>query len=221
MSGILRAHSDKGPYRQENQDSFWCSQLDIGGSMCTVMLMCDGMGGLNAGRQASVAVVKAVRGAVLSGYYKVRDVMLVCNSVHSQLVDAFGNSGTTMTYLWSDGVYWELVHIGDSRAYKKTDRGYELISQDHSVVAEYARAGRKMTPEFERKHRSMLTRCIGMGTPRYYTNSGEVGRGFLLCSDGFWHNFDGGINLRNLEEAVGYCIDKGESDNVTVMTLDC
>jgi protein phosphatase len=124
-------------------------------------------------------------------------------------------------------------HVGDSRAYLFREGQLAQITKDHSVVAEYLRAG-SIRPEDVATHpqRSMLTRAVGLD-PNLVVDVIEIsvleGDRLLLCSDGLTSMIDDGqisklLGHSNLEETVWVLIEAanraGGHDNITLAAVD-
>jgi serine/threonine protein phosphatase PrpC len=148
--------SDQGP-RTENQDNYLVITpqgqyeylLDEKKQRGTVLhwpegyfrlVIADGMGGHNNGRQASEAVVQALlKMPFQTDPEPLRDELL---NIHNQLFNQFHQGGRTpgstlvMADITPDG-HAVIANIGDSRAYLYQDTRWKLLSRDHSE-AEFA-----------------------------------------------------------------------------------
>ncbi|MCK5918900.1 MAG: protein phosphatase 2C domain-containing protein, partial [Cocleimonas sp.] len=144
------AASDRGP-RQENQDNYLVislqgeyeylqdekkqrGTLDHWSSGCFRLVVADGMGGHNNGRQASEAVVKALLTLKFqTDPQQLRDELL---KIHNQLFEQFHQGvrtpGSTlvMADIDADG-HAVIANIGDSRAYLYQKEKWTLLSRDH------------------------------------------------------------------------------------------
>lgn len=221
MDLSIDAYSCKG-MRKENQDAYWASEIEINGKKEYILLICDGMGGSDNGLMASTRAVKTIKNTVLRGLIDIKSIESACLKLHRQLISEGGKSGTTVTYLSTDGKKYRLFHVGDSRCYKITENGYEMISEDHTVAADARRGlyGAK-SQQYLNYPSNVLSRCIGMGAePRAFKQEGVFDcNGFLLCSDGFWHTLTDQDDLKDLETAAETAIFRGENDNVTILKI--
>jgi serine/threonine protein phosphatase PrpC len=165
-------------------------------------VVCDGMGGRQAGQVASrIAGETIVReyyqgnGAELPLGERLERAVLAANAAVLQSgstpgTDAFGMGTTVVAAVLREGRL-QLVHVGDSRAYLvHRNRSIQQLTVDHTWVEEAARAG--LIRENEKQthpNRSALTRAVGLhedlrvqrdldGTPML---AGDV---LLLCTDG-------------------------------------
>lgn len=198
ISVIIKAESDTGRSRKENQDHFGYyipkgKKIHKKGMIMTVA---DGMGGHTGGKTASELAVKIL----LSEYYK--DPRGIPDSLESSFIKAnqgvfdkskdenFHGMGTTLTsvVLKSNEMYF--AHVGDSRGYLIRDNEIQQFTEDHSYVQSLIKAG-VITEDEARTHpeRNKITRAIGINeklkvdvseTPRIL----KTGDYLLLCSDG-------------------------------------
>ena len=224
----INSLSDIGIKRKDNQDNFWSARLIVDGSEVGVVCICDGMGGLDNGGLASRIVVSDVRDYLTShvGVEGLLEVLRKSNETIRTLSRAEKKSmGTTCTVIvCRDGVY-EIAHIGDSRCYLLRDHEFNALTKDHSALAKY-KITKKNDPEMYKKYKNKLTRCIGVQEHidvDYYSGEYNEGDMFLCCSDGLWHYFDDVVfseeELFDLSGLIKKCIAYGETDNITVSTL--
>ena len=218
----LEAYSTKG-VRKSNQDSYLAVELDINGKNTVVMIVCDGMGGTANGSYASGVLIKNIEESILQGNYEIDYIDKVAKSIHKELsvLPKEESAGTTLTYLWTDNTNYEIYHVGDSRCYSIKDGKYTQITEDHSVREDAKRGffGAK-SEKLLNCPEHYLSRCIGLGhVPIPFIKKGVLTDedGFLICSDGFWHNFNPNNDFESLEEACNNVIFSGENDNVTVL----
>lgn len=228
---ILRALTDIGIRRKDNQDNFWCARLNIDDSEAGVICLCDGMGGLRDGAVASRLTVEAVRDYFKTSidFHGLRDVLSQANKTIREMGKERGMLGTTCTVLFCMGGKYQILHIGDSRCYiRKTDeRVVKRLTDDHTVIEKYKKEGKILSEELIKKYRNTLTRCIGVVDDMVMDYcSGDYAEGdlFLVCSDGFWHYLDDESffngDLNHLDEMVSSFIESGETDNISVSVLE-
>jgi protein phosphatase len=198
------AKSDVGLKRPHNEDSL-CVEPQLG-----LFVVCDGMGGHNAGEVASHMASDVVRKYVreyhkqgepaLADRYDPRfspstnrlasAIRLANETVYRAAMDRsdYEGMGTTIVAALLDGPVVSIAHVGDSRAYLAREGALEQLTEDHSLVAEQVRRG--LLTEEEAEHspqQNIITRAIGMKETVDVTlneltlNPGDC---FLLCSDG-------------------------------------
>ncbi len=179
-----------------------------------LFILCDGMGGHEAGEVASATVCDAMSKSILSAIPD-PEGNFDAEIFHKALNDAFvaldakdnGTSvkkmGTTMTLLklHSEGCF--IAHMGDSRVYHirpgKTREETQIIfrTEDHSLVNELVRLG-ELTPEEARlsSQKNVITRAMQPNMERrpradIHTSSDiQPGDYFYLCSDGMLENME-------------------------------
>ena len=128
--------TDRGKTRTENQDSFLIEYCEKAG--CTILALCDGMGGANAGEMASQLSAKAFVNYLfhyldtfsprMSDYPRLmKEACDEANGVayaYSQFGDNLTGMGTTLVgALVKKNGSGYVLNVGDSRAYLITDSG--------------------------------------------------------------------------------------------------
>lgn len=146
-------------------------------------MVCDGMGGHDAGEIASQTVCEAVSKSILNdghdedGIFTKMDFIEALNSAYNALDEkdngAEKKMGTTLALLkfHNDGVF--IAHIGDSRVYHirpgKTEKETEILfmTEDHSLVNSLVKAGEMNREEARHsKQRNIITRAMQPGVDR-------------------------------------------------------
>lgn len=151
-----------------------------------------------------------------------------------------GNSGmgTTFAGLLVSGREAAAVNVGDSRVYLYHDKVLRMLTRDHSESERLVRLG-LITKEQARTHKSrnMLNRYLGVSPEEgimegevYSVNQISKGDIFLLCSDGLTNLVDDAAIAEIIESGpytkgvacllADKAIEKGGSDNVTVITVE-
>lgn len=223
--------TDVGRKRKENQDNYWIARLDSNGTEIGVMCLCDGMGGLSNGEQASHIIVEAVR-EFFKENLDIQGLNSVIKEKNKEIYELGKQQGkpmgTTCTVALIKDDKCRILHVGDSRLYKWSEtEGTRLLTTDHSALNKF-KITKESNPELYKKYKNMLTRCVGINEDvqiDFYTDTCKKGEKLLICSDGFWHFFkerDMGIPLRlsNLRLLVDECMQSGELDNITVAVLE-
>lgn len=242
---IIHAKTDVGKVRATNQDAYFAGELEAGAVYAVV---CDGMGGANAGNVASEAAVKLISEYVLHSYVPKMDSMAVermlksaIENANAEIFEMSQNSkelegmGTTAVVVFVKGNEVVIAHVGDSRAYLAGDEFIQL-TRDHSVVQTLVESG-KISPEDAKTHpdKNVITRAIGAEAAVVVdidTLSVKQGETLLLCTDGLTGYAERDEIFRVLKEEIGNnTADKlielanagGGGDNITVVTLttDC
>jgi protein phosphatase len=145
---------------------------------------------------------------------------------------ASGMGSTVTAALVGRGVV-TFAHVGDSRAYLWRSGALTRLSDDHSLVAEWVRAG-ALAPEEAAQHpqRSVITRALGADWQidiDVWTTPVRTGDVILLCTDGLSGFVDDTAVARTLKQhssldaAVHALIDAanaaGGEDNITAVAL--
>lgn len=216
----LTAATDLGRVRGNNEDNFIVSP-DIAandwmipapdtilslGKLGALLVVADGMGGMNAGEVASSIAVDTVKEFFDSARLAELDIQnekAVCNYLVSVVRTADSNiirhanahpetsgMGTTLVLAWILDKKVFVCWCGDSRCYsfhKKT--GLRQLSKDHSYVQDLVDSG-KLAPElaFDHPESNIITRSLGNNERPaepdvcvFPVHDGEL---FFVCSDG-------------------------------------
>ena len=196
-----------GLVRTNNEDCF--AALRLAKNAC-LLVVCDGMGGLEFGERASKITidtfVNKVRSAVqpyvsadvLSGFGESRVSATLENAVFSAneaVLKEINNKnnenkvmGSTLVGILLINERAYVVNVGDSRAYVTYDNRFLQITKDHSYVQMLMDEG-VLTQEEAKNHpkRNAITRAIGISatvSPDFYRIDLKRGCRVLLCSDG-------------------------------------
>lgn len=235
------SHTDKGRVRTDNQDAYFAGRI----SESTVFaVVCDGMGGANAGSVASENAVRHISEYVIKSYRNemtideletvVRNAVISANielydmSINDPLLSGMGT--TAVIALVKDGGA-VIANVGDSRIYLVNEEIRQL-TRDHSVVQSLIESG-KITPEDAKVHprKNVITRAIGAEenvTPDSAVIKLTDGDSLLLCTDGLSNYLDDGdilnifknTDISAVPEALANRANlNGGGDNITVVTL--
>jgi len=207
-----------------------------------LIVVCDGMGGSNAGevasRMAADTVVREFAAAAPGDTpAALSHAVQVANSEiweHSRSNADLNGMGTTCTVLALKADQALVAHVGDSRAYLVRAHRARQITTDHSLVAQLV-ARNQLSPEEARNdpRRNVVTRSVGVG-PEIEVDVVDMGEPLrngdtlVLCSDGLHGQMsDDEIASfamgESLEEACRDMIElanaRGGPDNITVAML--
>ena len=206
-------HTDRGRLREHNEDR-GCAHRLYSLPLCA-LVVADGMGGHEGGNIASTIAIEVVErrigelDAVPEAPLRfLESVVHQANACVYQTAQREGKDmGTTLTVglLVEDTLF--IAHVGDSRAYRITKEQMELITDDHSWVAEQIRQG-KMTEEEAKfsPYQSVVTRFIGSRLPpkvAFYEQPAQNKETYLFCTDGL-HGYVS-------EDAIHRCVRKTRS----------
>ncbi|AMB93577.1 Stp1/IreP family PP2C-type Ser/Thr phosphatase [Aerococcus sanguinicola] len=188
--------TDIGIQRKENQDQLgdFYNQSDQ-----ALLILCDGMGGQNAGDVASemalFQVGKAWEETVDMTHQRAKDwFQLILQDANDRLIEKsqqyqdLEGMGTTVVAIAVMDREATIAHIGDSRAYQIRDGAIKQITKDHSYVQELLDLN--MISEEEAKahpQKNIITQSLGV-KPDFYVDIDRLhlypDDVFVLCSDG-------------------------------------
>lgn len=198
------ATSDVGLKRVQNEDRY-CVDPGLG-----LSVVCDGMGGHQAGEVASGLAVETIRAYLLrlehneesqksepyDGTYlpqtnRLADAVRAANGAiyrEAEQRSECGHMGTTVVATLVNGRILSFAHVGDSRLYLIRSGAIHLLTADHSLVMEQVRDGLLTEEEAERSpQRHIVTRALG-SDETVDVELGELpimqGDVLLLCTDG-------------------------------------
>ena len=234
--------TDSGKVRRQNQDVFKTLYDEEKG--IAVLVVCDGVGGANAGNVASALAADTFMhyigkyiehiGTIDDIAAEMSDAVYAANktvyykSVHE---DEFAGMGTTLTAVISTNEGEVVVNVGDSRTYNATTKKITQVTRDHTVVEEMIARG-DITRAEARRHpnKHLITRALGMNpkeTPDVFFLNLESGDYLLLCSDGLSEvildsemlfQLQSGLSVQECcENLIEIALSRGAPDNVTVV----
>ena len=237
---MVYTHTDIGHKRSENQDSTAFAILD--GAVFAVV--CDGMGGSNAGSEASKRAVSVISERIQKSYRsdydsnKIRNLLVAAVKTANAVVYDLGSAvpewngmGTTCVAALVRGNILHTVNVGDSRAYLITHE-IKQITRDHSMVMNLYERG-DITKEQIKTHpkKNIITRAVGVAEdvePDYFENELPPNAAVILCSDGLSNFCDEGAIFRAVKDLppeevaaalVKIALDNGGSDNITAALI--
>lgn len=239
---IVAGATDVGKKRQRNEDSIRWHVPDADGPIAdfgTVLLVCDGMGGVGQGDVASQTAVEQFFDIYYDTTFvesdtekRVQRALEVAHDGVREAAESLGRLyiGTTAAgmVIRNDGNAIAF-NLGDSRVYRLRGDTFALISKDQSVNAAQLERG-EITPEQAAANRNNnITMFLGHPlemTPVYVHLRVEPGDIFMICSDGLWDvvpepQLKEILATQPPEQAVKTYIDRtlrnGAPDNVTVI----
>ncbi len=235
------ARSDPGrdPEKQVNEDACGRRETRLG----HLVVVCDGMGGHAAGREAAElalstifeVVANAPDGATPGQALRagIEEASRRVHVMHTSEVGQ-GRPGSTCVALLMHAGGTEVAHVGDSRAYHVHAGQIFRVTRDHSVVQEMVDRG-LLTPQQAASHpdANRITRALGMAPEvevelRPQPVHHVTGDAFLLCSDGLSDLVQDDdilavVGAEPAAQAVGKLVDlanaRGGHDNVTVVVV--
>ncbi|WP_062048612.1 Stp1/IreP family PP2C-type Ser/Thr phosphatase [Bacillus sp. JCM 19034] len=233
--------TDPGMVRPHNEDSGGIFKNDHG----VLAVVADGMGGHQAGDIASSMTKDYFR-----TLWEQHEGNLTINETEQWLVEHVihlneklyqhaneheecKGMGTTVVVAYCTKEFVSIAHIGDSRAYVKNENGFQLKTNDHSLVQELVNTGQISEQEAEHHpRRNVLLRALGTGLDikvDVSTFPADESEYLLLCSDGLTNK----LSLDDIEEQLQANVDieqkatnliklaneRGGEDNITVAII--
>ena len=227
--------------REENQDAVRCEYF--GHNILAVV--CDGMGGERAGKEASAIAIEEVFQRFSADYKEslsdddIRRLLISSVSAANSVIYTrarmdfknFGMGTTCVAAFINDKTAF-IANVGDSRAYLITDKKLLQITTDHNVASLLYEQG-KITEEEVDTHpqRHMLIRAVGVEktvlTDTFLLDYDDK-ISLLLCSDGL-SGYCSDDEIYNVilnspfddvaDKLIELALSKGGRDNVTVAVI--
>ena len=236
------AISDVGLKRPVNQDSYLCLTNKYGDVLAMV---CDGIGGSNAGDVASGEVVKyfSDRFEQSGPFNNIEDVKAYLkkelDSANKHVYDlanknaAFKGMGTTVTGILINENGTACFNAGDSRVYGYLDSESFRLTVDHSLVNQLLAKG-EITYEESLNHpmKHYLIRAVGiLNKVEFDIHHVKDMDYYLVCSDGLCGYcsdeeilkviYDENLSTckEKCEQLIQLALLKGGYDNITVVVV--
>ena len=191
---IIANSTDTGRVRSVNEDSMATFESPNG----RVMVVCDGMGGQNAGDVASQLAVTVIQDILTDNTFPTpeeaisRSIMAANQAILRRASQDAGLSGmgSTCVMLIIKGGQVYYGSVGDSRIYYVANNSIHQVTKDQSYVQTLVDEGR-ITQEAAEHHqdKNQITNALGLEgmTPPVICQlpiTPEPGSVFILCSDG-------------------------------------
>ena len=178
-------------------------------------VLCDGMGGQNAGSEASSTAIGIISDVIQRGYSSCRSTDDIYELVNAAIIaandmifdisskndDKYGMGTTCVAAVIRKGRAY-IANVGDSRGYLLCGGKLVQITIDHSVVRAMVERG-EITEEQARAHpqRNYITRAIGVVRDLnidFFDVDDMDFTAVLLCSDGL----SGFADMSEVEELL-------------------
>ena len=225
------ANTHPGMKRDQNEDSFAAdAQLNL-------WLVADGVGGHSFGEVASSIVSETVQ----REYSRSSDLYEGVCRAHSTILREMSlreetrGMGSTVVAMGMQADNYDIVWVGDSRAYLWNGGGLAQITQDHSHVAALVARGIISSQEaLSHPDRNVLTQSMGISDDMQLSPgrvSGVLGpaQQIILCSDGLNDELcDEQIAAQmsqhdsaqgQVDGLINAALEAGGKDNVTVIVV--
>lgn len=195
--------------RKENQDSAGIKDTQLG----YLVVVCDGMGGMQGGSTASQLAVKTILETVASADKQSNPSMTLIKAIRNAnmaIIEEGQNNpelqgmGTTVTALLLTPYSAITAYVGDSRIYQLRDGKKVFRTFDHSMVFEMVK--KKVISEEQARlsaQSNVILKALGIN-PDIEVETVEhpyrKGDRFILCTDGFWGAMPEEDFIRHLSE---------------------
>lgn len=239
MRQPLRVHgrSHVGLVHHTNEDSWAIFDTEQG----QVLLVCDGMGGMGRGDQASQMAVRLLQHSMAESNHAPGDTLRDClmeadRNVRSELCDGEdGWAGCTAAVVLVTNGRAHLAWVGDSRVYHIRHGHVAERTRDHKLIEDLIEAGEMTREEAQSSSlANVITRALG-GRPPSASDVEpstlgpwvlEPGDQILLCSDGLCDlvsddeiaQTTSSHDLRGATQVlVDLALARGGHDNITIV----
>jgi serine/threonine protein phosphatase PrpC len=198
--------TDKGNFKEENQDSLLIRHGESALGHCVLMAVADGVGGLQCGEIASRFVVEKLNAWWNMNFKSIAFKTLnniehhISASINAAIAEVNleiyekskeynYKTGTTLSLLFIMEHWYCIKHAGDSRVYIGPQHLHQL-TEDDNLLNRYLRSGTEIEPlESYAVLANTLTRCIGVKAEielSELSGAFEQKDSFMLCTDGFY-----------------------------------
>ena len=231
--------TDIGLSRKYNQDYTLECDEPIG-NLDNLYVVCDGLGGHNAGEYASSTAAENFFDFVEFSDSKMplsifKEAVIKTNRIvyEAGQEPAYQGMASTLVGVTIVDNTAYVVNVGDSRAYVIGADDITQITWDHSYVAELVREGQisKDEARFHKKN-NVITRAIGAETsvrPDFFQVTLEDDEILLICTDGLYNmvsdmTIKSVVNSHNslkakAERLVDLANEAGGKDNIAVVLI--
>lgn len=221
----------EGAVRQVNEDNF-CLRPDSG-----LFAVADGMGGHRGGRTASHITVENLAGHIKQG----NSLMRAIEAIHHDILRAaavdpeLNGMGSTVVAMKILNDHYEIVWVGDSRAYAWDGAALKRLTRDHSYVQYLLDEGHISARDaIDHPQRNIILQALGAQdmeevSPDLVSGVFRENEMILLCSDGLTTEVDDmriaeilsreSSPQKAADRLVEAAISSGGSDNITVIIV--
>lgn len=196
--------------RKENQDSAGFRETELG----SLIVVCDGMGGMQGGSVASQLAVQIILDTVAAADKKTNPSTILIQAIKKAniaIIERGKNNpnlrgmGTTVTILLLTPYSALTAYVGDSRIYQLRNGEKIFRTFDHSMVFEMVK--KKIISEEQARlsaQSNVILKALGVNDNvevEIAERSYKKGDRFVLCSDGFWGAMPEEDFIRHLVES--------------------
>lgn len=235
---VIATGTHIGLVHHTNEDSLATFDTEDGG---TALVVCDGMGGMGRGDEASRIAVEVIQEQLEPGSGfppdRMRSALMAADvSIRKRLAVPGNTPGSTAVAVHVDNALAHVCWAGDSRAYLVRNGSVFQRTRDHKLVNELVDAG-ELT-EQEARHSTLahvVSKALGGRGPSEPTIQPDViarpwklktDDTLVLCSDGLCdlvedHELpaliEGCTPEESVERLTATALDRGGHDNITII----
>ena len=232
------ARTDVGRHREHNEDDYGVGEGTHVAERGHLFVVCDGMGGHEAGEVASRIAVESILSAFYAETGEDRGEALsvaldyantsIFNEGHQSSI-SMGTTGVAAVIHRDECI---IANVGDSRAYLIRKGAIRQISRDHTLVNEQIAAGMITSADAEKMlYKHVITRTLGhqpdviVDTFRFAVLPNDI---IMLTSDGLINHLSDddilAVSMQlSLVDSVDRLVDmaneRGGNDNITVLMV--
>ncbi|MFN5677128.1 MAG: Stp1/IreP family PP2C-type Ser/Thr phosphatase [Roseiflexaceae bacterium] len=232
------ARTDVGRHREHNEDDYGVGEGTHVAERGHLFVVCDGMGGHEAGEVASRIAVESILSAFYAETGEDRGEALsvaldyantnIFNEGHQSSI-SMGTTGVAAVIHRDECI---IANVGDSRAYLIRKGAIRQISRDHTLVNEQIAAGMITSADAEKMlYKHVITRALGhqpdviVDTFRFAVLPNDI---IMLTSDGLINHLSDddilAVSMQlSLVDSVDRLVDmaneRGGNDNITVLMV--
>lgn len=208
--------------RKENQDSAGFRETKLG----SIIVVCDGMGGMKGGSVASQLAVQIILETVATADKRLPPSAVLIQAIknaNSAILERGKSNpnlqgmGTTATVLLLTPYSALTAYVGDSRIYQLRNGKKIFRTFDHSMVFEMVR--NKIISEEQARlsaQSNVILKALGVNADveiEVIERPYKKGDRFVLCSDGFW-------GAMPEEEFVRHLVENNSIDKILESTAN-
>lgn len=201
MKIIYDSYTDKGAVREINQDSIY-AYINVDEKMA-IFCVADGMGGHIDGEKASTRIVECLtewaenyydskyEGSTEKAAIDIEACIVEANrSVFTEYNQSGSVCGSTIALLYIHESTYIMLHVGDSRIYRKRGFRFECMTRDDTWENQFDYRERYTLQDLrKRPEYGKLVKAVGVREkliPNIQTGEIKSRDRFLLCSDGLY-----------------------------------
>ena len=240
MINIISA-TDRGLVRKDNQDYFVYHIYED--KNMAFAIVCDGMGGHNAGDVASRIACETIKQQLLRADLRainpigIKNVLESALSVANAMIfelskekESLSGMGTTVTAVFIIDNQVFIMYAGDSRAYLINNMNCTQLTKDHTIAQFLIDSG-KIPQSNKSKNSNKITKALGVSPELdvdYIEYKLPMNGSILICTDGL-SNYMKSENVLSLtNEAlqtnnagvfIDFALTEGGADNISAVLV--